>query len=316
VTDYPIGLTSLTLSALLNEIHTTEPIAAYTVDFMSFDLTTVLSQHTIALTIVYRHEERPRILSVRGRRGLEQAVWAALTEYHPLLTVEMNYYHVLDHDAEEMVRSFYYSHPDWAAELPEVNISLYPSQGDSLHRIVELELVWQTPAEELRQKSKEAVEAALQILSEMPVFFGSSEEQTAQEVLWLHDALSQAAAHAPDNSEPQGNPHTAYGALVNGPATGEGYAMAFKLLCDMLDIGCIVVPGSRLGEDDAWNLVKIGEEWYHLSVSLNNRGLVTVYDFFLIGDEAAEESLQWDRSLFPPAGPGPWTVEALRGLAG
>ena len=35
----------------------------------------------------------------------------------------------------------------------------------------------------------------------------------------------------------------AYGALVDGKAICEGYSKAFKLLCDQVGIGCILITG-------------------------------------------------------------------------
>jgi hypothetical protein len=269
VTDYPGDFTSLSLSALLNDIQTREPIGAYAVDFMHFDLTTVLSQHSIALTIVYRHEERPPILQVSSG-GLEGAVWDALAEYQPLLTLEMQYYDTGEHDPEEIINSFYYNNPAWV-ERPEVNISLYPASGGGFRRIVELEFEWRSRIEELLEKTDELESAALALLAEMPAFYGSREERTTRELLWVHNELGKIAPYdqsndaamlaAADDEHVRGDPYTAYGALVNGVAAAEGYAMAFKLLCDMLDIGCIV--GQE--PDEEWVRVKIGDDWHYLS---------------------------------------------------
>jgi hypothetical protein len=312
VTDYPGDLTSLALSALLNEIQTREPIAAYTVEYMAFDLTSVLSQHTIALTIVYRHDDPPDIMQVRGRRGLEEAVWAALEEYKPGLTVEMHYFHALEHNPEEMARAFYYNYPAWAMELPQINLSLYPAREGFLHRIVEIELIWQAPVEELKRKTKETEDAAWDLLMEMHEFSGSREEQAVQEILWVDDALRRIMPYDRDSGADaaESNPYTAHGALVNRIAAGEGYALAFKLLCDMLEIENIVVTGHRLGEEDGWNLVKIGENWHHISVALNRSSV------FLACDETAGEFLQWDKSLYPAAQASEWTVERILELAG
>jgi hypothetical protein len=310
VTDYPGGLTSLSVAALLNEIQTDEPIGAYTVDFMAFDLNPVLSQHILSLNIVYRHEVRPPITPVSGRRGLEEAVHSLLNERRSLLTVEMRYFYARDHDAESMIRAFYYGNPGWAMEYPGVSVTLYPPSGgdrSSLSRIVEAALDWQTPAYELERKSFDTEAHAIFLLSEMPVFTGSAEETDAQAVLWLYETLRDTVQVNREAGEPsRGDAYTAYGALVRGDAVSEGAAMAFKLLCDMLDINALVVTGYYRGGEHAWNLVRLGDTWYHVAV---------VPGIFLQSDESeAMESFHWTEAHYPSAPAGPWTEEDVRWL--
>ncbi|MCL1807921.1 MAG: hypothetical protein FWG31_09500 [Oscillospiraceae bacterium] len=324
VTGYPGGLTRLIISELLADIQKREAIGAYALDYIAFDLTNVLSQYTITLQIVYNHKIRPAILPVSGRRELEEAVHAALREHSPLLTVELLYYNEREHDVESMADSFYYSNPAWAMEYPEIAVNLYPSSGNILRRIIELELDWQTPADTLEEKSRETDAGAERLLSGLPEFRGSAEEQAAQTVLWLHDTLCEAVLYDTDTAihayqigeRLGGDSYTAFGALVKGEAVSEGYAMAFKLLCDRLGIDCSVVTGSWNMSRHAWNLVKIGNTWYHTDIALNDRGPVPVYDYFLLDDESAEQAtFDWDKSATRAALPGQWTAESILALS-
>ncbi|MDR0293619.1 MAG: hypothetical protein LBH95_05640 [Oscillospiraceae bacterium] len=321
VTDYPGELTSLSLSALLNEIQTREPIGAYAVEYMAYASARVLSQYTVSLTIVYKRDTLPVISPVSGGRELEQAVRSALRAYRPLLTVEMPYYYAQDHDVERMVRAYYYSDPAWAMEYPAAAAALYPPSGESLRRIVELELTYKNPPGELRRKTRDTEARAERLLQSLPVFSpDGDEERLARTVLWLRDALCSEVRYDNDTAmlaaateERQGgDPYTAYGALVSGLAVSEGHAMAFKLLCDKLEIDCLVVTGLWGGFDHAWNLVRIGDIWYHLDAALDNRGPVPTYNFFLFDDETAIlETFVPDKSAYPAALPGPWSYEAL-----
>lgn len=71
--------------------------------------------------------------------------------------------------------------------------------------------------------------------------------------------------------------HTAYGALVNKEAVCEGYAKAYKLLLNAMDIPCQVV----INEDHAWNEVYLNGNWYVVDVTNDDAG--DCLDFFLIG---------------------------------
>ena len=61
--------------------------------------------------------------------------------------------------------------------------------------------------------------------------------------------------------------YTAYGALVNHVAVCQGYALAFKKLCDICGLEAIVVTGTGNGGSHAWNQVKIGGSWYNVDVT-------------------------------------------------
>ena len=60
--------------------------------------------------------------------------------------------------------------------------------------------------------------------------------------------------------------HSAYSAIIPGDAyepVCEGYALAFKLLCDEMGIPCVCVSGSVAGASNhMWNHVKIGKSWH------------------------------------------------------
>ncbi len=65
--------------------------------------------------------------------------------------------------------------------------------------------------------------------------------------------------------------YTAYGALVNKKAVCQGYAMAFKLCMDLLEIDCITIGGTaNQGEEEishAWNMVNIEDAWYNVDIT-------------------------------------------------
>lgn len=87
--------------------------------------------------------------------------------------------------------------------------------------------------------------------------------------------------------------YSAYGCLIEGKAVCEGYAKAFKFLCDKAGIPCIDVIGTvndnGVIESHMWNMVKINQEWYHIDVTWDDpAGNVgsdfLKYDYFNIND--------------------------------
>lgn len=78
---------------------------------------------------------------------------------------------------------------------------------------------------------------------------------------------------------------SAWGALIAGKTVCTGYAMAFKALCDRLELPCRVVLGSRGGEH-AWNEIVLDGETLYMDLNLADlRGDEDSY--FLTGAELA-----------------------------
>jgi len=88
--------------------------------------------------------------------------------------------------------------------------------------------------------------------------------------LALHDQLVRLCSYSAEFTKPEKS--TAYGALVEGSASCEGYSRAMQLLLDLQGIPCYIVTGKAGGtdgdaENHAWNKVRIGGEWYHLDAT-------------------------------------------------
>ncbi len=75
----------------------------------------------------------------------------------------------------------------------------------------------------------------------------------------IHDRLISAVT---PNSTAE-NSATVYGALIDGAASSEGYAKAFKYLLNLAGIPCEYVNGTANGGARIWNIVKLDGNYYH-----------------------------------------------------
>ena len=96
---------------------------------------------------------------------------------------------------------------------------------------------------------------------------------------YLHDSVVKSVAYDYDALKKNDcfNAHSIVGAFLDKKAVCEGISKAFKLLCNEFEIKCIVVLGKANKDGDfsgddyhAWNLVKIGNESYHVDVTWDN----------------------------------------------
>lgn len=82
------------------------------------------------------------------------------------------------------------------------------------------------------------------------------------------------------------NSSSAYGALIDGRATCEGYSKAMAYLCNKAGIECMLVTGYGGGEEHMWNMVKYNGNWYHMDVTWDDPSTLVFgeeyvkYDYF------------------------------------
>lgn len=103
-----------------------------------------------------------------------------------------------------------------------------------------------------------------------------------EKVKSIHDYLANNLVYDDTIAEP--NIFDSYGALVTGVCVCEGYAEAFKLLCDREGIPCLTVIGTGGGGAHKWNMVQMEDgEWYTLDSTWDDQTSNIYYSYFLIG---------------------------------
>lgn len=126
---------------------------------------------------------------------------------------------------------------------------------------------------------------------------------------FIHDYLAENIIYdygAPD-AKSQREVHTIVGSLLNGACVCDGYARAFRLLCDQARISNIVVIGDAKDEDGgdphAWNIVKLRGIPYQVDVTWDsnlskNHSEVKDY-YYLRGDLQFASTHSWNSDFYP-----------------
>ncbi len=112
-----------------------------------------------------------------------------------------------------------------------------------------------------------------------------------EKVKSIHDSLCDMITY-PENQGTSSSPnygpkaHHPTGALIYGASVCEGYAEAFKLICDREGIPCITVLGYGNGGAHKWNYVKMDDGlWYLLDATWGDQITYIYYSYYLIGTE-------------------------------
>ena len=98
---------------------------------------------------------------------------------------------------------------------------------------------------------------------------------------------------------------SADGVLLRGSGVCDSYAKAYCLLLNRVGIENCRITGNASGEGHAWNLVRVGGQWYHVDCTWddpNDSGSAVVSgyenaDYFLKGDAFMKESRTFDEDL-------------------
>ncbi|CAB1249013.1 exported hypothetical protein [Clostridiaceae bacterium BL-3] len=145
-----------------------------------------------------------------------------------------------------------------------------------------------------------------------------------QKELALHDYLVNNCHYNYDVAEgidvkKENNPdiYTAYGVLINGDAVCEGYADAMYRLLKAVGIDSMMVVGTVSSDggvsygDHAWNIVKIGGQYYQLDPTWDDPTYFSgpnepipgyndpTHDYFNVTDDFLSQDHIWDKSKYP-----------------
>ena len=85
-----------------------------------------------------------------------------------------------------------------------------------------------------------------------------------EKALYVNDYLARNCQYVKEAS----NAHSSYGALVDKEAVCQGYALAFLELTRQLGVTCEMVTSDSVNH--AWNMIKVGDNYYHVDVTWND----------------------------------------------
>lgn len=110
------------------------------------------------------------------------------------------------------------------------------------------------------------------------------------QLLYIHDFICRSVRY---DKLKKAYSHEIIGPLGQGVGVCEGIAKAVKILCDALDIWCVIAicdnnPEKGIKYRHTWNIVKIGGKYYHMDATFDNslgNPEEIRYDYFLLSDK-------------------------------
>ncbi len=264
-----------------NAILQDDPVGAYALRDVTCEYTHIVSYYECVFTYRYRRtmDEIAAIQSANGKAAFRRQVAAALTSFSNQLVLKTSSYYESVETVQKAIWEVYYDTPEAALAMPEINVQLYPDQGEA--RVVEINLDWGVERSVLEKQTAEVSAAAARIV-------GEDSGTDATNAWLLYTRLRSGLEWSPKGES------SIYNALVEGKANSESVAMAYQLLCDKVGIPCQVVHGTRNQEVHCWNLITLDGVSWHLDVTAGES-----QNAFLHTDEEMAEECSWSREDYP-----------------
>ena len=275
------------------EIRTHHPVGAYAVAAITGEAVRIVSVVEIDVSIEYKREKEQvdSIISISTLHYLRTELLSAMSDYREELVLRTSLF-ITEEQISEMITDVYYENPRKIVMLPVVAFETFPKDG--AERIFELRFGNMEQASILRQYGESL--AASYVRRNAGLAVGDTDAEilvSLAENLIASTSFDEGTAQAISVHGAQNFAATAYGALANGNAVGEGFAMAYKALCDELSVECKIVLGYLGDMVHAWNIVRLNGYNYHVDVAMC--AVNGIASAFMKNDKNLPENYMWEK---------------------
>lgn len=255
------------------QIRLKDALCAYCVDNISYNLNKIFSICEAVVHLSYSKTGVPfnEIHRLLYPSGLEQIISESLENGDGRVSVLVSHSGLSPSDVGEIVASAYRANPGVSPTTPKSVVRML--SGSNNQRLYEISFSYGFATQEMRDELRDALDIS--------DFTGSDKEAA---VLYAYDRLKDVIPADGDN---------VYDALVKKEAGSEGTALAFTALCNELGVECRFVRGQYFEEDYCWNIVRIGDNYYHVVASQPEDQLHLRSDASMVG------AFKWNTQEYP-----------------
>lgn len=230
------------------------PIAAFTVDKISYEVGSMAGVQAVGVTVTYN----TNLLTVEAMRQAEDSekamglITEALGKCESRIVIQVKSYYYMDF--EKHIREFVAQRPDAVMENPQVSIQFYPDTGSL--RVMDVRFTYQNELESLR-----AMQNYVQ-----PVFAAAEMNVRGEDADYAKFARLYAFLMERNNYRLGISNTPAYSLLRHGVGDSVAFARVYAAMCQRAELECYVVSGTRAGESWTWNIIRDGERYYHIDL--------------------------------------------------
>ena len=273
------------INRAVNQVRSTNPIAAWAVEDLKCELGSNGGQLSIAVTITYLHDrsEIRKVHRVSTMDGAKNVITGVLDDHGTGVQLLIPNYEEIDF--QQLVDSYADSHPQSVMECPQVVANIFPETGTS--RLVELKFTYQNSRDALR-----AMQTQVHTVFESAAMYVSSYSKEAEKFEQLYAFLMNFLVEGDYQLETSITP--AYSLLRHGVGDKKAFATVYAAMCREAGLNCQIVTGTRDGAPWFWNLICVDGAYWHLDLlRCSERGNYKTYL------DSQMDGYVWDYSAYP-----------------
>lgn len=262
VAEYTQNRISLDMRLAIEYVLKKDPIAAYAVEQIDYELGTSSGQPAIAVTISYLHDrtEIRKIKRLKDVEATKAVIYEELDKCASGIVLYLEDYQ--EADFAQIVEDYADAHPHKVIETPQTTINVFPEDGRA--RVIELKFVYQSSRDALRN-----MQVQVGTLFDASADYVSVTIQPREKYSQMYSFLMERF----QNYQLETSITPAYSLLLHGVGDAKAFAVVYAAMCREAGMACHVVTGTRSGEPWFWNLILIDGTWYHLDLlQCNDQG--------------------------------------------
>ena len=232
------GIIADDLAAACEELRTGTAIGAYCIESVSYETEQVIAYCEANITITYNRPESEvrSIYSAQTQKSILDCVVDALDRQRTQFAIQISTSTLETGDVAAHVRSACLNQPQLVVDFPAIDVTVY--SGDGSQKIFGVTLRYGISESAVNDRRTQLDGRVRTLTSTLTA---GEQETPLQAALIVMRASEQRVTTV----------STAYDALVSGTADSCGLAMAYKAVCDALNIPCQVVSGRFQGRSAA-----------------------------------------------------------------
>ena len=280
------GDISTDLKSACWELRTQDALCAYCVAGISYELNHIVSYDEATMYIKYSRSqaEIDQVAAVSYSTGIKDYLADAINKLQTKAVLLVKNCALDSDGVKELIAEIYTDDPLCAVTMPESTVYMY--SGSGLQRLFDIRLSYGGTASGIAAE-KTRLAAAVETAAK-----ACADDDGPSAALKVCNYMVSRCVYSKTSDM-----NTVYYAMMYGTADSEGMALTYKALCSKLGIECRVVKGLMNQEDHWWNIIKLGDDYYHVDVSRCRTDGIAAG--FLRTDVDMWSSYRWETAAFP-----------------
>lgn len=282
VPQYDQSLVETDMPRAIAETLEKNPIAAYAVETIQWELGTNSGLSAIAVDITFTHDktELKKIQDVANLEAAKTSISKALDNCEASVVLYIEEYESADF--VQIVEDYADANPNTVMETPQTAVNVYPKTGIS--RVVEVKFTYQNSRDALR-----TMQGQVSPVFRSAVLYVSGDAEDNRKFSQLFSFLMERFDYKLETSITP-----SYSLLSHGVGDVKAFAVVYAAMCRQAGLNCLVVTGTRAGEPWYWNLVEDNGVYYHVDLLQSSSNGV-----FTEKTDDGMEGYVWDYSAYP-----------------